>query len=62
MAVINTNVTETQRLALKKGIEPLVFSSQNVDGFNNDDVYEHFKGRQNDVVNQGPGARALIVG
>ncbi|TDM54180.1 sugar isomerase domain-containing protein [Aliivibrio fischeri] len=45
MALINTLCTEAQKLALDQGIEPLIFSSQNVDGFNNDDVYEHFKGR-----------------
>ncbi|OCH62915.1 hypothetical protein A6D98_04010 [Aliivibrio fischeri] len=45
MALINTLCTEAQKLALEQGIEPLIFSSQNVDGFNNDDVYEHFKGR-----------------
>lgn len=45
MALINTICTEAQKLALAQGVEPLVFSSQNVDGFNNDDVYAHFKGR-----------------
>ncbi|MCG9787811.1 sugar isomerase domain-containing protein [Vibrio mediterranei] len=45
MALVNTITTEAQKLALEKGVEPLIFSSQNVDGFNNDDVYAHFKGR-----------------
>ncbi|MGR5176134.1 sugar isomerase domain-containing protein [Vibrio parahaemolyticus] len=45
MALINTITTEAQKLALKQGVEPLVFSSQNIDGFDNDDVYAHFKGR-----------------
>ncbi|TGA72109.1 sugar isomerase domain-containing protein [Aliivibrio fischeri] len=45
MALINTLCTEAQKLALEQGVEPLIFSSQNIDGFNNDDVYEHFKGR-----------------
>ncbi|MDD9156882.1 sugar isomerase domain-containing protein [Aliivibrio sp. S4TY2] len=45
MALINTLCTEAQKLALEQGVEPLIFSSQNVDGFNNEDVYEHFKGR-----------------
>lgn len=45
MALINTLCTEAQKIALEQGAEPLIFCSQNVDGFNNDDVYAHFKGR-----------------
>ncbi|CAH0537067.1 sugar isomerase domain-containing protein [Vibrio marisflavi] len=45
MALINTICTEAQKIALEQGVTPLIFGSQNVDGFNNDDVYEHFKGR-----------------
>ncbi|MFM5048295.1 sugar isomerase domain-containing protein [Aeromonas veronii] len=45
MVLINTLVVEAQKLALAQGVTPLIFSSQNVDGFNNDDVYRHFQGR-----------------
>lgn len=43
--LLNTIVVEAQKMALSKGGVPLIFSSQNVDGFNNDDVYAHFSGR-----------------
>ena len=45
MLLINILCTESQKLALAKGVTPLIFSSQNADGFNNDDVYRHFHGR-----------------
>ena len=45
MCIINTLVVESQKYALEKGVTPLIFSSQNVDGFDNDYVYKHFKGR-----------------
>ena len=45
MCIINTLVVESQKYALEKGATPLIFSSQNVDGFDNDYVYKHFKGR-----------------
>lgn len=43
--LLSTIVVEAQKQALARGGMPLVFSSQNVDGFNNDDVYAHFAGR-----------------
>ena len=43
--LINTLVVESQKIALAQGATPLIFSSQNVDGFDNDAVYRHFRGR-----------------
>jgi uncharacterized phosphosugar-binding protein len=45
MLIMNILSVEAQKEALQKGVTPLVFSSQNVDGFNNDYIYEHFSGR-----------------
>lgn len=45
VVLLNTIVVESQKQALAEHCTPLIFSSQNVDGFNNDDVYAHFKGR-----------------
>lgn len=45
LVLMNTLVVESQKSALAQGVTPLIFSSQNVDGFNNDDVYAHFSGR-----------------
>lgn len=42
MMIINMLVVESQKEALKHGVTPLIFSSQNVDGFDNDYVYQHF--------------------
>lgn len=42
MTLINTLCVEAQKQALQSGVIPLVFSSQNVDGFDNDAIYEHF--------------------
>lgn len=41
MVLINALVTESQRLA--QGVTPLIISSQNVGGFDNDDVYRYFQ-------------------
>lgn len=41
MVLINALVAESQRLA--QGVTPLIISSQNVGGFDNDDVYRHFQ-------------------
>ncbi|WP_310597681.1 hypothetical protein [Aeromonas aquatica] len=41
--LLNTQVVEAQKLALAQEVTPLIFSSQNVDGFNNDDVYRNFQ-------------------
>ena len=45
MYLINTVVTEAIKLVVSHGKRPYVFQSQNVDGYNNDAIYEHFKGR-----------------
>lgn len=45
MVIMNTLVVEAQKKALELGTTPLIFSSQNVDGFNNDRVYDHFATR-----------------
>ncbi|AMG03806.1 sugar isomerase domain-containing protein [Vibrio mimicus] len=45
MIIMNMLVVESQKEALKQGVTPLIFSSQNVDGFDNDYVYQHFDSR-----------------
>ncbi|MEF1254004.1 sugar isomerase domain-containing protein [Vibrio sp. M260112] len=45
MVIMNMLVVESQKEALKQGVTPLIFSSQNVDGFDNDYVYQHFGSR-----------------
>lgn len=45
MVLMHILCTEAQKIAVEKGVTPMVFSSQNADGFNNDDVYKHFNGR-----------------
>ncbi|WP_325895116.1 SIS domain-containing protein [Grimontia sp. NTOU-MAR1] len=45
MIIMNILVVESQKEALKQGVTPLIFSSQNVDGFDNDYVYQHFGSR-----------------
>lgn len=45
MTLINNICVEAQKSALSQGVTPLIFSSQNVDGFDNDYVYQHFAGR-----------------
>lgn len=45
MYLINTIVSEAIKIVLSRGKRPYVFQSQNVDGFDNDAIYEHFKGR-----------------
>lgn len=45
MMIMNMLVVESQKEALKQGATPLIFSSQNVDGFDNDYVYQHFGSR-----------------
>ena len=45
MYLINTVVTEAIKIVVSHGKRPYVFQSQNVDGFNNEAIYEHFKGR-----------------
>ena len=45
MFLVNTIVSEAIKIVLSHGKRPYVFQSQNVDGFDNDAIYEHFKGR-----------------
>ncbi|MCF0108990.1 MAG: sugar isomerase domain-containing protein [Erysipelotrichaceae bacterium] len=45
MFLVNTVASEAIRRVVAHGKRPYVFQSQNVDGFSNDDIYEHFKGR-----------------
>ncbi|MGY6038804.1 hypothetical protein [Aeromonas sp. AE23HZ002T15] len=45
MGLINTLVVEAKKLALVQGVTSPIFSNQNVDGFDNDDVYRHFQGQ-----------------
>ena len=45
MFLVNTIVSEAIKIVLSHGKRPYVFQSQNVDGFNNDDIYKHFHGR-----------------
>ncbi len=45
MFLLNTIVSEAIRIVTEKGFKPYVFQSQNVDGFNNDAIYEKYTGR-----------------
>ena len=45
MFLINTIVSEAIKIVQSHGKRPYVFQSQNVDGFDNNAIYEHFKGR-----------------
>ena len=45
MTLMNTICVEAQKRALDLGGQPLVFSSQNVDGFDNEAIYQHFGDR-----------------
>ncbi|MDA9557035.1 sugar isomerase domain-containing protein [Vibrio sp.] len=45
MALMNNICVEAQKKALAQGTIPLIFSSQNVDGFDNDYIYKHFNTR-----------------
>ena len=45
MFLVNTIVSEAIKIVLSHGKRPYVFQSQNVDGFDNNAIYEHFKGR-----------------
>lgn len=45
MFLMNTIVSEAIKIVLSHGKRPYVFQSQNVDGFDNDAIYNHFKGR-----------------
>lgn len=45
MFLLNTIVSEALKLCTEIGVKPAVFQSQNVDGFNNDAIYEKFENR-----------------
>jgi len=45
MFLVNTIVSEAIKIVQAHGKRPYVFQSQNVDGFDNNAIYEHFKGR-----------------
>ena len=45
MFLVNTIVSEAIKIVQSHGKRPYVFQSQNVDGFDNNAIYEHFKGR-----------------
>ncbi len=45
MYLINTVVSEAIKIVLSHGKRPYVFQSQNVDGYDNDAIYRHYKGR-----------------
>ena len=45
MFLVNTIVSEAIKIVLSHGKRPYVFQSQNVDGFDNDAIYNHYKGR-----------------
>lgn len=45
MMLVNTIVSEAIKIVQSHGKRPYVFQSQNVDGFNNDEIYKHFAGR-----------------
>ena len=45
MFLLDTVVSEALKICNEEGIKAYVFQSQNVDGFNNDAIYEKFDGR-----------------
>lgn len=45
MFLMNTIATEAIKKVVADGKRPYVFQSQNVDGFDNNAIYNHFKGR-----------------
>lgn len=45
MFMLNTITSEAIKIVTDKGFKPYIFQSQNVDGFDNDAIYEHYKGR-----------------
>ncbi len=45
MLLLNIVASEAIRVCMLDGHRPYVFQSQNVDGFDNDAIYEHFQGR-----------------
>ncbi|MGI6608501.1 MAG: sugar isomerase domain-containing protein [Erysipelotrichaceae bacterium] len=45
MFLLNIAITEAMKIVISHGKRPYVFQSQNVDGYNNDAIYDHFVGR-----------------
>ena len=45
MFLLDTIVCEAINICMEKGVRPYVFQSQNVDGFDNNAIYEKFDGR-----------------
>lgn len=45
VVVLDTALTEAVRILTEEGVMPPVFQSQNVDGFNNDALYEKYESR-----------------
>lgn len=45
MFLLDTIVCEAIKICMEKGVRPYVFQSQNVDGFDNNAIYEKFDGR-----------------
>lgn len=45
MVLMNTIVSEAIKIVVSHGKRPYVFQSQNVDGFDNNAIYQHFEGR-----------------
>lgn len=45
MFLLNTIVSEALKICAAEGVKAPVFQSQNVDGFNNDAIYEKYDGR-----------------
>ena len=45
MFLLDLIVSEAIRISMAQGVRPYVFQSQNVDGFNNDDIYAKFASR-----------------
>lgn len=45
IVLLNTVITEALKICAKEDIKAAVFQSQNVDGFNNDAIYEKYEGR-----------------
>ncbi|NLC55077.1 MAG: SIS domain-containing protein [Erysipelothrix sp.] len=45
MLIINTIINETLKMLAKEGYKLPVFQSQNIDGYNNDEIYKKYKDR-----------------
>ena len=45
MLILNTAVNEALKILAKDGVELPIFQSQNVDGFDNDSLYEKYEDR-----------------